>query len=461
MDRPRILFVALTNDLGSERVVSAMARSGIACGLLSPPDFYAAVSASVAARFALPSRLGLWRRALVARWRLAAAVRAWQPVAILPLDDVAARLLRGLALDPRVDARLRDLLVDSLGDPAGYEPSMSRRGLMDLAERLALPKPRHASLSHPDAIAEAAASWGLPLVLKEENTCGGCGVTIIHESGSIARASRPYAGRTAGLVQAAKRRLRSTLARQAGFGLPDGGADLIQSFVAGKPGMCAVAAWRGQVLGAACFIAEETHPAPTGSSTIVTPTANADMVATATKLVNALGCHGFVSFDFMVDESDRAYLIEMNARAIGVVSLSGLFGTDICGSVAAKFGAQVAPQRPLADGPRAVAQFPKELLRDPDSPYLRCASVFHDVPWHDAPLMRIYLSKVGAAHPDRITEIIRALSRAAGGTTPAAIDDQSLLMSGAASFARHDARKLPLAVPAVRPDSSVREAPAT
>lgn len=456
MDRPRLLFVALTNDLGAERVITAMARSGIACGLLSPPNFDAAVSASVGARFPLPARLGLWRRALVARRRLEAAVRSWRPLAILPLDDVAARLLRGLALNPRVDARLRDLLVDSLGDPAGYEASISRRKLMDLAERLALPKPRHAVLAQPGAALDAWASWGLPLVVKQENTCGGCGVTIIDSPESVLRASRPYASRTAVLIQAVKHRLRGTLAHVAGFDLAEGGADLIQSFVPGKPGMCAVAAWRGEVLGTACFLAEETHPAPTGSSTVVTPTSNPGMAAASATLVRALGCHGFVSFDFMVDEAGRAVLIEMNARAIGVAALSGLFGPDICGLIAAKFGAQVPAEGVRTAVPRAVAQFPKELLRDPDSPYLRCPSVFHDVPWHDAQLMRIYLAKVREAHPDRMTAIIRALMRAGDGKALLAADDPLVAASTrAAAYGHSDPRKLP-ALQAVLPNPSIR-----
>jgi hypothetical protein len=44
-----------------------------------------------------------------------------------------------------------------------------------------------------------------------------------------------------------------------------------------------------------------------------------------------------------------------------------------------------------------VALFPKEMERDPDSPYLRSADVLHDVPLEDPALLDAYRkrSRVG------------------------------------------------------------------
>src|SRR5262249_5229671 len=94
---PRILFVALVNNVGCERVMIEMANHGAQCALMSPPNYYCTKVRPLARHFALPNFASVWLVSLFVRRRLAAAVRKWCPTFIVPLDDVAAWLLRGLA----------------------------------------------------------------------------------------------------------------------------------------------------------------------------------------------------------------------------------------------------------------------------------------------------------------------------------------------------------------------------
>jgi predicted ATP-grasp superfamily ATP-dependent carboligase len=89
---------------------------------------------------------------------------------------------------------------------------------------------------------------------------------------------------------------------------------------------------------------------------------NDEMERAAAIMTAALGCSGFVSFDFMLDpDTGRAVLIEMNPRSITSSHLGGLFGYDICGALAGHLmGTPLPPEKPGLT-PATVALFPKEL----------------------------------------------------------------------------------------------------
>ena len=96
--RVRLLFVALSNDLGSERIISGMARCGVACAVMSPSNYFCAKTGSARRHFSIPDHHGVWLGTLFVRHRLEDAVREWLPRLILPLDDISAWLLRSFAV---------------------------------------------------------------------------------------------------------------------------------------------------------------------------------------------------------------------------------------------------------------------------------------------------------------------------------------------------------------------------
>jgi carbamoylphosphate synthase large subunit len=259
---------------------------------------------------------------------------------------------------------------------------------MDLAARLGLRAPATRRVGSLPEVTDAIAEWGYPVVLKAENSFGGSGVTVVEGE----------AGIEAAFVRAAARAPSYTDRWQelAGAGLT------AQSYVAGVPAMRTVSAWRGRVLAGASFAAERVHPSPLGQSTVLRPIDHDEMTTTVERLVDAIGCSGFVSFDFVLDDSGRAHLIEMNPRAIPATYLGRMAGGDVCGALAAHLAGAPAPEpTPLPARPRRIALFPQELERDPTLASLDDETVLHDVPFDDREVLRRYARRLARIHPGR------------------------------------------------------------
>jgi predicted ATP-grasp superfamily ATP-dependent carboligase len=337
----------------------------------------------------------------------------------LPLDDIAAWLLRSLAVDPSVSPLLRDLLVRSLGSPNGYAAAVNRQDFMDVASQLGIHKPHHwqaSKLAGGHAVPEES---DFPLFLKTEHSCGGHGVTIARNAAELGRELRSRS------FPSLKRRLSSWAKRflypMAGFRAGSQADVLIQSSAPGVPAFRTVAAWNGRVIAGVSFAAERIHPEPTGASTVVRLVENREMDDIAITMTAALGCSGFVSYDFMLDEKNgRAALIEMNPRCVGSCHLGGLFGHDICGALVAELSGSPAPQQLGLSKKKLVALFPKELERDPSSGYLHSPNVLHDVPGDEPALIEVYLRRIAKLHPsqvDAILEIVQCEVRKRPGQT--------------------------------------------
>jgi hypothetical protein len=406
----RVLFVALANDVGIDRLPAALGALGAECAVLCPPGYYCAMSRFIRHRFALPAHRGMWLGVPFIRTRLEAAIGAWPADLIVPLDNVAAQLLRVIAKSVSASSRLRALLVTSLGAPEGYADACSRSGLMRMAAALQIPAPRFCVSRDPSVFLRCAGEWGYPVVLKMENTCGGHGVTIASSPDELRLAMTALRGGSVG------KRLRG-LARNkvwslAGIDDTAGAPPLLQSFARGVPAMRTVSAWQGRVLEGVSFIAERTHPGPTGPSTMVRSIENSQMEDAARRLVSAMGCSGFVSFDFMLDEATgEVALIELNPRPIGTTHLGRRFGHDPCAALLAC----ISPQRPLPAPPAVasvdtVALFPKEIEREPNSLWrLRAADVYHDVPYDEPAVVTAYLRRLSRLHPAHVAAIREAI----------------------------------------------------
>jgi len=272
---------------------------------------------------------------------------------------------------------------------------------MDLAAKLGVRKPAHCEAVDIETSLAAAESWGYPIVVKNEHTCGGKGVVIARDARELTAQIPPTAGSWP-WPRRLKLSVKKALFDFAGFGSGLLSGTILQSFVCGVPAFRTLAAWNGRVIEGASFVAEQMHPAPTGASTVVRYIENEEMDHTAATITAALGCSGFVSFDFMLDrKTGRASLIEMNPRSITTTHLGVLFGRDVCGAFAARLsGASLRPAR-AAETDSAIALFPKELERDPESPYLKSHEVIHDVPSDDPALMAAYLKRLKAIHSRR------------------------------------------------------------
>jgi carbamoyl-phosphate synthase large subunit len=146
--------------------------------------------------------------------------------------------------------------------------------------------------------------------------------------------------------------------------------------------MRALVALEGKVVAGLSALKLETHPAPTGPSTVVEFIDHGEMSRFAETVTEAFGLAGFASFDFILEgSSDAAYLIELNPRVTPICHLGGTFGPDLCGGLWQRLTGlpPLATLAPRAE--RTVALFPQEWIRNRESPYLGHA--YHDVPWED------------------------------------------------------------------------------
>jgi len=408
---PKILFLSLTDYSWSHRPVAEYGRLGCECAVMSPPDFACAATRFAAVHFRLPRHSGFWLGLLAAPFRLECATRNWRPDLIVPLDDVSAWLLRGLAADQSASADLRRLIEASLGSPSGYDAACSRIRFLELATSIGVRAPISRAVDKTTAFA-AAEAMGYPVMIKVNQTAGGYGIRIARDPAQLAEGMEACGLGQGGLLQRGRREMRRLVWRLGRLPAAPHKVFELQQFIPGVPAMRTVAAWRGHVLAGASFISECVDPQPFGASTTLRFIDHPGMEATTKQLVAALGISGFASFDFVIaeDEGD-AFVIECNPRVISSSHLGRLFGQDLCGALARQLGWPAETQKTAALPSGApVALFPHEIARDPDSARLRSGSgILHDVPWDDPGVIEHCYRQLLRLHPNHAAAMARLL----------------------------------------------------
>jgi len=118
-----------------------------------------------------------------------------------------------------------------------------------------------------------------------------------------------------------------------------------------------------------------------------------EMTEAAEKMARRLKLSGLHGFDYMLNAQRNAFLIEINPRITQVGHLNMGPGQGLPRAlVSIPFGREIQPVPPVTNSD-TVALFPKEWLRDPDSPYLQ--NGYHDVPWDQPELVRDSLRRAG------------------------------------------------------------------
>ena len=397
---PRILFLDLTNDPGSDRIVAEMGRAGAHCAVAGIAGAFAAQSRFVQDYFALPDWGGAALRSLVLGLRLERIVRDWAPDMIMPIDDLAARVIRDRRVYRRASPALRRLIARSLGDPRYFEIACSRQGLARLGREIGVRMPRQESAPDLASARRLAAAFGYPVVLKREQSCGGAGVAIVRDDAGMICAFRRSRMRAQG---------KRLLGWAPGFDLGAEAPLTLQQYIPGALAFRVSACADGVEREGVSFVALRDGCEDTSASTVIQQCDNAEMGEATRRVVAALQCSGIVSLDFIVTRRGEAYLIEMNARPIGCGHLGRLYGHDV---YAAAIGAPAdwrAPPSERPAPPRAIALFPRELDRDPASPNLApSADVLHDIPWDDPAVVKAYAAWLRGRHPRKAAELAKA-----------------------------------------------------
>jgi len=380
---PTLVYLALNDWFSSARLPRYLSRAGFRLVAICTP----ASSLMQVRHFE--------HRAVIEREDLTAALedvtKRFQPELIVSADEgaiyaVHALQQQGAVAPATISAALRQLLRRSLGTPERQQHLLSKQHINEIAAGFGIAVPRQRAITEPREADAFAREVGYPIVLKKENTHGGMGVLLcrnaaetvtnvfrLRAAGMPRRGIAKYGVGTAAQLAP----LRSLLATWRGQPL------IAQEYVQGMPAFRTFVAREGRVLAGFSAIAERVNPPPFGSSTVVRFVDNPDMARAVAALTGAVGITGFAGVDFILEaRSNRAVLLELNARVTPTNHLGSLLGTDLCAALMAELtdDREIARTRfpNVLPTLRTVALFPAELMRDAASEYLR--SAYHDVP---------------------------------------------------------------------------------
>ena len=314
---------------------------------------------------------------------LRAAIRAAQPTLIVPCDDIAVWQLHALHAN---EADLRPLIELSLGAAEAY-PAVQQRGeVLRVAQSLGIRVPLTQTINS----AEELKDWKFdkPAVLKQDGTWGGQGVTIVR---SLTEATQRFhsAPKTMKAWKAWKqfliyRRFFALWAWQRRKSL----RMTIQEFIPGQLATTMFACWRGEVL-ASSTVEVLVSQGPTGAANVVQVLTNNEIEDAIRLLARELQLSGFHGLDFVLEQdTDAAYLLELNPRATQLGHLNLSAHGDLAGVMAGKLR-NAAPNRIASENliqKSAIAFFPYAFKSNPGSVYLHQG--YHDVPWDEPALVR-------------------------------------------------------------------------
>lgn len=333
------------------------------------------------------------------------SIAASWPDIIVPCDDrVVVHLheiykkavaLCGSAKDSGIPA----LIETSLGCPESYDLVVRRAFLTSLAQLPHVHIPPTAAVSDLRSLWQWLRQHGFPAVLKLDGSSGGRDVILIRN-------------RREAFIGLLKMRLQTSWVRRVKWLLFDGDVEpffsprefstaqvCVQSYVGGRLANCAVACWRGNVLGWAAVEVLQCGR-EFGVASVVRRVKGEAMIAAARSIVRHLQLSGIIGFDFVLSEDvHQANLIEINPRATQINHFPGFDGPDVPAALFSAICNQPLDQFSSRRLPDEVALFPQEWKRDPNSKWLRRA--FHDVPFEEPELLRFfgYSDSGEAGHP--------------------------------------------------------------
>jgi carbamoylphosphate synthase large subunit len=335
---PRVLVLALDNWLGAARLPKALQCAGFEVSLLCYPNTLISLT-----KYANDRDLCLPTDTAEAVARRLITMLEKPARMIIPSDDRALRFLHHIvevAHTGYLPQPLIDVVTRSLPKPEAFKYATDKEAASDLMTGLGFKTPRRARIWSKQDLREFVDEVGLPVVVKPLSGTAGEGVQIL-----------------------------TTPQEVAGAYLAENSEWLVQQYIAGKSCACASVALDGKYIASIPFEKTITHPGETGPATLVTRLDNSEMHRGSQAYAQAAGANGFYSMGYMVEQATGdAYFIEVNARAVPLVTCSDKVGLDLCKTLYARI---VGAPLPVLDeaAPRRIAFYPQELHRDPNSPY--------------------------------------------------------------------------------------------
>ncbi|MFC0438193.1 thioesterase domain-containing protein [Kutzneria buriramensis] len=284
-----------------------------------------------------------------------AAIRASKPDLVMCDDERSLVLLQRLhsRLNGR-DPELGEILTRSLGRVEDWPTMASRTGIAMMADAAGVSAPATQVVKDLNAVREWVDKHGLPAMLKTDGSSGGRGVAPVGERSALEPIWRALSSPPTPLVAVKRALVNRELQSFAAFALRRRPTVNVQEFRLGRDAITTVFCHKGEVLASTCLeivLASEAR----GPSAVVRVVDHPGMADAARQIVRRFGLSGFYGLDFVLDEADTAWLVELNARITPTCHL-------------------------LLDAPRPVGQvialFPFERPKDPGlAAYSECVDV--------------------------------------------------------------------------------------
>ena len=389
---PQVLVISTARWPIPARISLSLARAGFAVAAISPSGSLVRQTSAVQRQYSY--RIAARRQSLIH------AIADWRPDLLVCTDDRAVGDLHALH-DQAVHGRCGDLstclaklIETSLGDPSSFEIVTQKSSFVSFAQSKSVRCPQTVEISL-DNIDEILGSIDYPVLVKTDGAWGGKYVRLA-ESASQARrtfcefelpSNWPGIVRSqfAKVLPLSFFRLFLYLRRTC-----------LQEYIVGYAANRAVVCWNGEILGGISVKVLATTYA-FGPAAVIEVIDHQDMFAVADVLVKELKLSGFIGFDFVLDRSDRAYLIEMNPRVTPTAYLGGPDGVNLSAALFARISNTEWTAPPNKLSTRPLSLFPQELQRSPHSDAF--STGYDDVPWEDPKLVFELLKSVYKAGP--------------------------------------------------------------
>ena len=324
------------------------------------------------------------------------AIDRWSPDLLVCTDDLAVRELQTLhqrtaASDDKARRHISELIELSLGPATSFPAMRNKSDFLALVEIEGLRCPRTIVIPATRAFESAPAELTYPIVVKADQSYGG--TMRSHRKQRRRSSSRCVGASDAYHVASIFRRFFGAILGSKALGplmLPLRRTISLQQYIPGRPSNRAVICWKGKVLAGISVEAVEVRHEH-GPASVVRLIDHSEMAIVAEHMVKRLNLSGFVGFDFVLDSSNQAWLIEMNPRVTPICHFSLADGTNLAGSLYTQMTGLRPPSRLAPINRDLIALFPNEIIRSPSSEYLQ--SCQHDVPWNEPELVRSVLNQ--------------------------------------------------------------------
>jgi glutathione synthase/RimK-type ligase-like ATP-grasp enzyme len=384
----KVLVIATQKTALAARISIALADVGFHVAALTPHGHSVRRSRKIRDHFAYHTRLRL--RSIVG------AIVRWSPDLLVCTDDLAVRELhtlheRTVASNDKAVRHICELIELSLGPATSYPAMRNKSDFLALVEIEGLRGPRTKVVPATCAFECSSAELIYPLMVKADQSYGGLCVRIANSDADVRAAVwelqtpstwHDFFRRFFGAILGSEALVRLMLPLRRTISL--------QQYIPGRPSNRAVICWKGKVLAGISVEAVEVQ-GEHGPASVVRLIDHPEMAIAAEHIVRCLGLSGFVGFDFVLDSSNQAWIIEVNPRVTPICHFLLADGTNLAGSLYTQMTGLRPPSRPAPVSHRLIALFPNEIIRSPSSEYLQ--SCHHDVPWEEPELVLSVLNQ--------------------------------------------------------------------